>query len=30
MEEYDALKVEIEALKIEVGDDKFGQKVQKA
>jgi EPS-associated MarR family transcriptional regulator len=30
MEEYDALKVEIEALKSEVGDDKPGQKVQKA
>ena len=29
-EEYDALKVEIEALKSEVGDDKPGQKVQKA
>lgn len=30
MEEYEALKVEIEALKVEVGDDKPGQKVQKA
>jgi EPS-associated MarR family transcriptional regulator len=30
MEEYEALKVEIEALKSEVGDDKPGQKVQKA
>lgn len=30
MEEYEALKVEIDALKIEVGDDKPGQKVQKA
>ncbi len=29
MEEYEALKVEIEALKTEVGDDKSGQKVQK-
>jgi EPS-associated MarR family transcriptional regulator len=30
MEEYDALKVEIEALKIKVGDDKPGQQVKKA
>jgi hypothetical protein len=30
MEEYESLKVEIEALKSEVGDDKPGQKVQKA
>jgi len=30
MEEFEALKVEIEALKTEVGDDKPGQKVQKA
>jgi EPS-associated MarR family transcriptional regulator len=30
MEEYDALKVEIEALKSEVDDDKPGQKAQKA
>jgi hypothetical protein len=30
MEEYDALKVEIEALKTAVGDEKSGQKVQKA
>ena len=29
MEECEALKVEIEALKTEVGDDKSGQKVQK-
>lgn len=29
MDEYDALKVEIEALKTEVGNDKSGQKVQK-
>lgn len=30
MEEYEALKVEIEELKVEVGDDKPSQKVQKA
>jgi hypothetical protein len=30
MEEYEALKVEIEALKTEVGDEIPGQKVQKA
>ena len=30
MEEYEALKLEVEALKTEVGDDKPGQKVQKA
>lgn len=31
MEEYDALKVEIEALKAEVGEDQVnGQKTQKA